>query len=217
MEPQEVYRKIAELSVVPIAAIDDAEAALPLADALLAGGLPVVEITFRTDAAAAVMKKLRDQRPEILLGAGTILTTDDLKRARDRGACFGVAPGFNRKIAAEALRMGFAFSPGVMTPSDIEAALEMGLKVLKYFPAEVCGGTKMLKALAGPYSHTGLKFVPTGGIGLDNFRQYLAMDVVLAVAGTWVARREAIAGGHWDAIEANCREIRAALGRGSGE
>ena len=203
----EVHEKIGELAVVPIVAIDDADAAVPLADALIEGGLPIAEITFRTEAGAAVMKKLKDQRPEIMLGAGTILTVDNLRRARDCGATFGVSPGFNTKVVEEALKLGFPFSPGVMTPSDVEAALGMGLTVLKFFPAEACGGVKMLKALAGPYGHTGVKFIPTGGINAGNFLEYLDLDVVLAVGGSWVAKRDDIAAANWDKITANCRQI----------
>jgi len=204
----EVHDKIGAFGVVPVVAIDDADAALPLADALVEGGLAIAEITFRTEAAAAVMKKLKDQRPDIMLGAGTILTVDNLRRARDCGAAFGVAPGLNPEVVVEARNLGFPFSPGVMTPSDVEAALAMGLTVLKFFPAEACGGMKMLKALAGPYGHTGVKFIPTGGINTGNFLEYLALDAVLAVGGSWVAKRDDIAAANWDKIKANCREIR---------
>lgn len=203
----EVHEKIGKFAVVPVVAIDDADAAVPLADALIAGGLPIAEITFRTEAGAAAMKKLKDRRPQIMLGAGTILTVDNLRRARDCGATFGVAPGFNTKVVEEALELGFPFSPGVMTPSDVEAALAMGLTVLKFFPAEACGGLKMLKALAGPYGHTGVKFIPTGGVNAGNFLEYLALDAVLAVGGSWVAKRNDIAAANWDKIKANCQEI----------
>ena len=203
----DVYARIAELGVVPVVAIDDADKALDLADALTAGGLPVAEITFRTAAGQAAIERIARQRPDCLVGAGTILTVGQLKAARDAGAAFGVAPGLNPKVVAEAVRTGFAFSPGVMTPTDIEAALDMGLKVLKFFPAEAAGGLKMLEALAGPYKHTGVKFVPTGGISPGNFIEYLASDVVLAVGGTWVARQEDIAAGRWETIQANCRRI----------
>ncbi len=204
---QDIYRRIGSRGVIPIIAIDSVDAALPLADALLEGGLPVAEITFRTEAAAAVITKLSSERPELMLGAGTILTVDNLKRARDCGAAFGVAPGLNPDVVREALAIGFPFAPGVMTPSDVEAALATGLKVLKFFPAEVAGGVKMLKALAGPYGHTGVQFLPTGGVGAANFHDYLALDTVLAVGGSWVARRDAIAAGDWTTVAANCRQI----------
>ena len=207
----EVHDQIGRFGVVPVVAIDDVDKALPLADALAEGGLPVAEITFRTGSAAAAIKKLRDQRPDVMLGAGTILTADNLKLARDCGAAFGVAPGFNARIVEEALKIGFPFWPGVMTPSDVEAALGMGLTVLKFFPAEACGGVKMIKALAGPYRHTGVKFIPTGGINAGNFMEYLALEAVLAVGGSWVAGRDDIAAGNYSRIKANCREICALL------
>lgn len=207
----EVHDQIGRFGVVPVVAIDDVDKALPLADALAEGGLPVAEITFRTGSAAAAIKKLKDQRPDIMLGAGTILTADNLKLARDCGAAFGVAPGFNARIVEEALKIGFPFWPGVMTPSDVEAALGMGLTVLKFFPAEACGGVKMIKALAGPYRHTGVKFIPTGGINAGNFMEYLALEAVLAVGGSWVAGRDDIAAGNYSRIKANCREICALL------
>jgi 2-dehydro-3-deoxyphosphogluconate aldolase/(4S)-4-hydroxy-2-oxoglutarate aldolase len=207
-----VHSRIAELRVIPMIAIDDVEKAVPLADALIEARLPIVEITFRTEAGQAAIRTIAEQRPDCLLGAGTILTVDQLKAARDAGATFGVSPGLNPKVVAEAVRMGFPFSPGVMTPSDVEAALDVGLDVLKYFPAEAAGGVKMLKSLAGPYRHTGVRFIPTGGINTENFVEYLALDVVLAVGGSWIARRDDIAAGNWDRIKANCEAIRAALG-----
>ncbi len=202
-----VIKKIEELEVVPVVAIDDAGAALQLADALLEGGLPVAEITFRTEAAAAVIKKLVDERPDILVGAGTILTVDNLRRAHDCGAVFGVAPGFNPKVAEEAVKLGFPFFPGVMTPTNIEAAMALGLTLLKFFPASAAGGIAMLKALGAPYKHAGIKFLPTGGINAENYREYLALDTVSAVGGTWVARQSDIAAGQWGKIKANCKAI----------
>jgi 2-dehydro-3-deoxyphosphogluconate aldolase/(4S)-4-hydroxy-2-oxoglutarate aldolase len=204
----DIYAKLGQLKVVPIIAMDEAEAALPLADALLEGGLPIAEITFRTEAAAGVIRTLKDKRPELTLGAGTVLTPDQVRRARDCGAAFAVAPGLNPKVVAAAQAVGLPFAPGIMTPSDIEAALEMGLTVLKVFPAEMIGGVKMLQALSAPYRHTGVRFIPTGGIHTGNFLEYLALDVVLAVGGTWVAAREDIAARNWGKIVAHCRQIR---------
>lgn len=201
----DVNERIGELGVVPVIAIDDAGAALPLADALIAGGLPVAEITFRTAAAAEVIAALKAERPDLLVGAGTILTVENLRRASDCGAAFGVSPGFNPQVVAEARKIAFAFAPGVMTPTDVEAAMAMGLSVLKFFPAEAAGGAKMLKSLAAPYAHTGVRFIPTGGINAENAKDYLAMDCVLAVGGSWIAGRDAIAAGDWATIEQNAR------------
>ena len=207
-QARDVNERIGQFGVVPMIAIDNAAAALPLADALIAGGLPVAEITFRTAAAAGAIAALKAERPDLLVGAGTILTVENLRRASDCGAEFGVSPGFNPQVVAEARKIGFAFSPGVMTPTDVEAAMAMGLSVLKFFPAEAVGGAKMLKSLAAPYAHTGIRFIPTGGINQNNAGDYLAMDCVLAVGGSWIAKRDAIAAGNWAKIEQNARAAR---------
>ncbi len=190
-------------------AIDSPDHALPLADALIAGGLNVVEITFRTAAAAEAIRTLRRERPNMLVGAGTILTADQLQAAIDCGAAFGVAPGLNHEIVAHALAAGLPFFPGVMTPTEIESALAMGLTTVKFFPAETAGGVKMIKALAGPYAHTGIRLIPTGGVTEQNLQSYLAEKLVLAVGGTWIAKKETIAAGTWDEIAANCRRAAA--------
>ncbi len=193
------------LGVIPVIAIDSAEHALPLADALIEGGLPAAEITFRTAAAAEAIRALRRERPQLLVGAGTILNRDQLLQAKACGAAFGVAPGFNPAIVREAQAAGLDFFPGVMTPSEIENAMSLGLNVLKFFPSESAGGLKMIKALAGPYGHTGLRFIPTGGVTEQNLEAYMAEKLVLAVGGTWIARKESIAAGKWDEIRRNCR------------
>jgi 2-dehydro-3-deoxyphosphogluconate aldolase/(4S)-4-hydroxy-2-oxoglutarate aldolase len=193
------------LGVIPVIAIDSVEHALPLADALIDGGLPAAEITFRTAAAAEAIRTLRRERPELLVGAGTILKAEQLLQARACGAAFGVAPGFNPDIVRQAQAAGLDFCPGVMTPSEIENAMAVGLNVLKFFPSELAGGLKMIKALAGPYGHTGLRFIPTGGVSEQNIEAYLAEKLVLAVGGTWIAKKESIAAGKWDEIRQNCR------------
>ena len=216
MDAKAVNEKLAEIKVVPVVAIESAESAVPLADALAGGGLPVAEVTFRTEAAAAVMTKLRKERPDVMVGAGTILTVENLRKAVDCGAVFGVAPGLNPKVVEEALKLGFPFAPGVMTPSDVERGLDYGLKALKLFPAGAAGGPKFLKSLAAPYLHTGVRFIPTGGVKQDNLGDYLSMDAVLAVGGTWIAKKDAIAAGEWEKITANARaavECAAGLGK----
>ena len=201
----QIHGHIRSMGVVPVIAVENPEAALPLADALIEGGLPIAEITFRTIAAAAVIEKIVASRPEFLLGAGTILTSEDLKRAAECGAAFGVAPGLNPKVVAEAVKLSFPFSPGVMTPSDIEGALSFGIKVLKFFPADAAGGVKMLSSISAPYAHLDVKFIPTGGINQDNMKIYLEHKNVLAVGGTWIAAREDIGAGRWNVIRDNCR------------
>jgi 2-dehydro-3-deoxyphosphogluconate aldolase/(4S)-4-hydroxy-2-oxoglutarate aldolase len=202
---EEIYKIIERLRILPVIAIEDAASALLLADALIEGGLPVAEITFRTEAASAVISKIAKERPNILIGAGTILTIDNLKKAIDCGARFGVAPGFNPRIVEEALKLNFPFSPGVMTPSDIEGALDYGIKILKFFPAEAAGGTKMLNSLAAPYAHLGVRFIPTGGINLETLNNYLSIPQVLAVGGTWIAKAEDIKMKNWKQIVMNCK------------
>jgi 2-dehydro-3-deoxyphosphogluconate aldolase/(4S)-4-hydroxy-2-oxoglutarate aldolase len=191
--------------VVPVIAIDDAGSALALADALIEGGLPVAEITFRTAAAAEVISKIARERPEVILGAGTVLTAENVRRATDAGARFGVAPGVNPDVVCEASRLGLPFVPGVVTPSEVEQALSLGAKVLKFFPAEAFGGLKVIKALAAPYVHMGVKFMPTGGVTTTNLADYLSADIIACVGGTWIASREAIAEKKWAQIRDNCR------------
>jgi 2-dehydro-3-deoxyphosphogluconate aldolase/(4S)-4-hydroxy-2-oxoglutarate aldolase len=194
-----------KLGVIPVIELDSVEHALPLADAMIEGGLPAAEITFRTAAAAEAIRTLRRERPQLLVGAGTILNVDQLREAKACGAAFGVAPGFNPDIVRHAQAAGLDFCPGVMTPSEIENAMALGLNVLKFFPSELAGGLKMIKALAGPYGHTGLRFIPTGGVNEQNLEAYLAEKLVLAVGGTWIAKKESIAAGKWDEIWQNCR------------
>jgi 2-dehydro-3-deoxyphosphogluconate aldolase/(4S)-4-hydroxy-2-oxoglutarate aldolase len=212
-----VFLTLMKHVVVPVIAVDSPDAALPLADALIEGGLPVAEITFRTSAAGEVIARIARDRPALLLGAGTVLSIENLRRARGAGAAFGVAPGLNPEVAKEAGRLGLPFVPGVITPTEIEQALALGLKILKFFPAEAFGGLKTIKALSAPYAHTGVRFIPTGGVSAANLPEYLALEAVACVGGTWIAPREAIAEKKWDQIRANCRSaveiVRAVRGR----
>ena len=205
MKSEEVLAALKKHVVIPVIAIESADDALPLADALIEGGLPMAEITFRTAAAAAVISRIAKERPQMVIGAGTILTKDNLAAAIDAGARFGVAPGLNPDILSEANRRGLPFVPGVVTPSEVEQALGLGATLLKFFPAEASGGVAMIKALAGPYGHTGVKFVPTGGVSAANLADYLAVSAVACVGGTWIASKEAIAEKKWAAIRDNCR------------
>ncbi len=205
MTNQHVLETIAKYRVIPVVAIESVEAALPLADALLAGGLPVIEVTFRTAAAADVIAVLSRERPNLLVGAGTVLTPENLEAAMVAGAQFGVAPGFNPAVVRRAQERGFPFVPGVCTPTDIEAALAAGCTTLKFFPAEACGGVAMVKTLAAPYAHLGIRFVPTGGVSPSNLQDYLACPEVLAVGGTWLAKKEDIRDGSWPLITDRCK------------
>ncbi|MFQ5674470.1 MAG: bifunctional 4-hydroxy-2-oxoglutarate aldolase/2-dehydro-3-deoxy-phosphogluconate aldolase [bacterium] len=206
MEHSDLVKKLAGLKVIPVIAIDEQDRALPLADTLIKGGLPVAEITFRTHAAADVLTTLRKARPKMLLGAGTVLSVEHLEKAVDCGAAFAVAPGLNQKVVEAAQKMNFPFFPGVMTPSDVDAAIKMGCSILKFFPAEAAGGVKLLKSLEAPYHHLGIQFIPTGGITLANMSDYLSVASVLAVGGTWIAKKEDICRGDWSSISSRCRE-----------
>lgn len=186
--------------IVPVVVLDSAEQAEPLAEALLAGGLDLMEITFRTAAAEASIRRIAGRFPEILLGAGTLLDPEQVLRAKDAGAEFGLAPGLNPEVIEAAEDAGLTFSPGVMTPSEVECALGFGCKLLKFFPAEAAGGVNMLKSLAGPYGHTGLKFIPTGGITSGNLNDYLKLPVVAAIGGSWMVDKKLVNEGRWDEI-----------------
>lgn len=192
--------------IVPVVVLDRVESAEPLAEALLAGGLDIMEITFRTAAAEESIRRIAARFPEILLGAGTLLEADQVRRARDAGAIFGLAPGINPRTIATAKEIGLQFSPGVMTPSEVELALSLGCKLLKFFPAEVAGGVAMLKALAGPYGHTGVKFIPTGGVSSENLADYLKLPVVAAIGGSWMVDKQLINDGKWTEITRITRE-----------
>jgi 2-dehydro-3-deoxyphosphogluconate aldolase/(4S)-4-hydroxy-2-oxoglutarate aldolase len=213
MESNAIFEKMGHFKVIPVIAIEDASLAIDLADILIAGNLPVAEITFRTTAAAKVIDILRRERPNLLVGAGTILNLDNLKRAKDCGAEFGVAPGFNRLLVEESKKLDFPFAPGIMTPTDIEAALSFNLEVLKFFPAEAAGGVNFLSSLSAPYEHLGIKFIPTGGININNLKSYLDLPSVLAVGGTWVAKSADISAGNWQKIKDNCMAIKKFLSK----
>ncbi len=186
--------------IVPVVVIDKAEDAAPLAEALLAGGLDVMEVTFRTPVAAAAIRNVREAFPTMFVGAGTILDEDQLHSAVDAGAQFGIAPGLNETIVSKALALNLPFVPGVMTPSDVERGLTLGCKLQKFFPAEAAGGVKMLQAFAGPFGPTGVKFIPLGGINTANARNYLALPIVAAIGGSWMVDRKLIAEKNWTAI-----------------
>jgi 2-dehydro-3-deoxyphosphogluconate aldolase/(4S)-4-hydroxy-2-oxoglutarate aldolase len=196
--------------IVPVVVLDDAAAAEPLAEALLAGGLDIMEITFRTAAAEESIRRIAARFPEILLGAGTLLDADQVKRARDAGAVFGLAPGLNPDTIAAAAAAGLQFSPGVMTPGEVERALSLGCKLLKFFPAEVAGGAAMLKALAGPYGHTGVRFIPTGGVSSGNLEDYLKLPAVAAIGGSWMVEKKLVNSGNWAEITRLTRDALAA-------
>ncbi len=198
--------RIAARKIVPVVVLDDVDHAEPLAEALLAGGLDVMEVTFRTRAAPEAIRRIARRFPEILLGAGTLLEPGQVGQARDAGAVFGLAPGLNEPVVAAAARLGMVFTPGVMTPSEIDRALGLGCKLLKFFPAENAGGARMLAAQAAPFAHTGVRFVPTGGITAGNLADYLHLPVVAAVGGSWMVDRKLVAAGDFAEVTRRTKE-----------
>ena len=184
--------------------LNDAKDAEPLAKALVNGGLPCAEVTFRTEAAEESIRIMSEKYPEMLVGAGTVLTTEQVDRAVAAGAKFIVSPGLNPKVVTYCLKKNIPVTPGTQTPSEMEQALELGLDVVKFFPAEPAGGLKMIKAVAAPY--TTLKFMPTGGINLDNVEEYLKYDRILACGGSWMVKGELVSAGKFDEIEKMTRD-----------
>lgn len=193
-----VLEKIQKIGIVPVVVLNDAKDAEPLAKALCEGGLPCAEVTFRTDAAEESIRIISEKYPEMLVGAGTVLTTEQVDRAVAAGARFIVSPGFNPKVVKYCLDKGILVTPGTQTPSEMEQALEMGLDVVKFFPAEPAGGLAMIKAVAAPY--TTLKFMPTGGINLKNVGDYLEYDRIVACGGSWMVKGDLIKEGKFDEI-----------------
>ena len=200
----DVLVKLGKIGIVPVIALDDAKDALPLGKALLAGGIACAEVTFRTAAAEDVIKTLTKELPEMLTGAGTVLTTEQVDRAVAAGAKFIVSPGLNPKVVEYCVNKGIPVTPGCSTPSDVEIALEYGLDVVKFFPAEASGGIAMIKAMSAPYG--GVKFMPTGGINAGNINNYLSFNKVLACGGRWMVDKKLIAAGNFAEIERLSRE-----------
>ncbi|MGY6411892.1 MAG: bifunctional 4-hydroxy-2-oxoglutarate aldolase/2-dehydro-3-deoxy-phosphogluconate aldolase [Alkalilacustris sp.] len=201
---------IAVLRVVPVIAIDEAAHAEPLADALLQGGIDVVEITLRTPAALRVIETLARTRPELHVGAGTVLSAADVAAVRDAGAGFALAPGYDPAVVAAARAADLPFAPGIMTPSELGAALAQGLRLVKFFPAQPAGGPAMLRAIAAPFAHLAPRVIPTGGVTEANLADWLAVPQVVAVGGTWIARPEAMRAGRWSEITRLAAEARRA-------
>lgn len=200
----DVLKKIGAIGIVPVVKIDDAKDAVPLAKALCDGGLPCAEITFRTSAAEEAIRKIHEAFPQMLLGAGTVLTTEQVDRAIGAGATFIVSPGLNPKVVKYCVDQGIPVTPGCANPSDIEQAIELGLDVVKFFPAEAAGGLKMIKAMSAPY--VGMKFMPTGGINAKNINDYLSFNKILACGGSWMVSGDMINAGEFDQIKDLTRE-----------
>jgi 2-dehydro-3-deoxyphosphogluconate aldolase/(4S)-4-hydroxy-2-oxoglutarate aldolase len=200
----DVLKKIYEVGIVPVVKLDSPDQAVPLGKALIAGDIPVAEVTFRTDAAEESIKKLTAELPGLFVGAGTVTTIDQAKRAVAAGAKFIVSPGFNPSVVKYCVDNNIPVTPGINSPSQIEQGIELGLSALKFFPAEQSGGLEMLKAFAGPYGN--VKYIPTGGVNAKNMADYLSFGKVLAIGGSWMVKPEAISAGKYDEVTRLCRE-----------
>lgn len=195
-----VLEKIHELGIVPVVVLNDAKDAVPLAKALMEGGLPCAEVTFRTAAAEESIRLISQAYPEMLVGAGTVLTTEQVERAVAAGAKFIVSPGLNPKVTKYCVDRNIPITPGCANPSDVEQALEFGLDVVKFFPAEQAGGLDYIKAIAAPY--VDMSFMPTGGINANNVRKYLGYNRIWACGGSWMVKGDMIKAGEFDKIRA---------------
>lgn len=199
--------------VIPVIVIDNANDAEPLAEALLKGGMDVIEVTCRTAAAPEALVRIKKAFPEMLVGAGTVVTLDQAKMCIDTGVSFGLAPGLNPDTVKFFQQAGTLFIPGVMTPSEIEQGLSLGCTMLKFFPAGAAGGTNLLKNMAAPYASFGVKFCPTGGVSLENMNDWLSLPMVSAIGGSWLATQKQIAAKEWSLITA---QVKAALDKAAG-
>lgn len=205
----DVLKKLSAIGIVPVIKIDDVEKAVPLAKALVAGGIPCAEVTFRTDEAEEAIRRMAQEVPEMLVGAGTILTPEQADKAIAAGSKFLVSPGLNPKVVKHCIEKGYLITPGTSNPSDVEAAIELGLDVVKFFPAEAAGGINMIKSMAAPY--TKMKFMPTGGINAGNINSYLSFDKIICCGGSWMVKDELIKNGEFDKITELCKDAVAAM------
>ncbi len=203
---EETAARIRASGVVAVVVLRELEAAIPLARALAAGGIEAVELTLRTPVALRALVQMKHEAPRMLIGAGTVLSPDDVKAVQEAGADFGVSPGVSGRVLEEAARAGFSFAPGVATPSDIETALEHGCRLLKFFPAEQLGGLTYLRAIGAPYEHLGLEYIPLGGLNEKSMASYLERPNIAAIGGSWMVTPELVAAGEWNKITALARQ-----------
>lgn len=205
--PETLLSQLEQTRVIAVLMIDDENDAVPVARALLAGGVNCIELTLRTPVAMEALRRIREEVPQIVVGVGTILNVQQVNEVKAAGAAFGVAPGMNPRVVAEATRIGLPFAPGVCTPTDIELAIEQGCRLLKFFPSEPSGGLAYLRTIAAPFVHLGVRFIPLGGVGAGNAAAYLQEPTVLALGGSWLAPRDLIAKKDWSQITANAAEV----------
>ena len=209
----DMVKMLGAAGVIPVVVVENASQAVPLARALVKGGLPVIEVTFRTAAAPEAIAEISREVPEAVVGAGTLLTIAQVRAAKGAGAAFGVAPGFDPVVVDEAKRSDLPFCPGISTASELSQALTAGCGMVKFFPAEAAGGVKMIKNLMGAFRSTGVKIMPTGGVNPANLADYLSVTEVACCGGTWVAPKDALAAGDYAAIEKLASEAAATVRR----
>jgi 2-dehydro-3-deoxyphosphogluconate aldolase/(4S)-4-hydroxy-2-oxoglutarate aldolase len=214
--PSSSLARIRKTGVVATVTLDGPESAVPLARALRDGGVDVIELTLRTSRALEALRLMAAEVPEVLIGAGTVLTPEQVHACVDAGAAFGVAPGTNPRVVQEAQLVGLPFAPGVCTPSDVERALELGCTLLKFFPCEPCGGLPYLRSMAAPFAHLGVQFIPLGGIDEHNAASYLGDPLIAAIGGSWLTPKDLIQQQDWPAITARARTIRDLIDRTRG-
>ena len=197
----ETAEKLYQAGIIPVLVLEDVDTGLRLCEVLQRCGLKAAEITYRTKAAPDVIREAKKRFPDLFLGAGTVLNKEHLNQAFDLGASFAVAPGFNPAVVQEAVDKGYAFSPGIATPSEVEQAYHMGVRMFKFFPAEALGGVAMIKNIIAPYKHLGVKFMPTGGVTAQNAPEWLAVPEIMCVGGTWLGKADDLKAGNWEKIE----------------
>ncbi|QEF97550.1 Putative KHG/KDPG aldolase [Stieleria maiorica] len=205
--PNEILHRLKTTGVVAGFSVENVAHAVPLAKALIAGGITAIELTLRTPAAMAGLIEICGQVPEMLVGVGTILTPASVREVKAAGADFGVAPGMNPRVIRAAQDIALPFAPGIATPSDLEAAIELGCRFVKFFPAEAMGGVRYLRSMSAPYKHLGIQYFPLGGLNADNMSEYLAEPNVAAIGGSWIVKQELVEREDWDGISARAAEV----------
>ncbi|RMD74295.1 MAG: bifunctional 4-hydroxy-2-oxoglutarate aldolase/2-dehydro-3-deoxy-phosphogluconate aldolase [Lentisphaerae bacterium] len=211
MFPNDLLNQLARYRVAATFSVDDPTLAVPLVNALHRGGIRILEMTLRTPAALDAINRVCHECKDVIVGAGTILTPEQVAEVKAAGAAFGVAPGLNPEVVAAARDVGLPFAPGIATPSELEKALNLGCRLVKFFPAEACGGTRYLRSMAAPYRHLGVRYFPLGGINEKNMLDYLHMDDVLLIGGSWIVEKTMVRQRDWAALEQRARSVSEAL------
>ncbi len=208
MFSKELLDKIAKSKIVAGFSVQNLDDAIPIAKSLMEGGIDVIELTLRTENSIKAVEMIAKSVQDMIIGVGTILTTDQLLEVKEKGAHFGVSPGLNKRVLQYAEEMDFSFAPGIATPSDLDCAIDMGYRFVKFFPAEGMGGTNYLKSISAPFSHIGVKYFPLGGINSNNMNEYLDIDNVIAIGGSWIVKDQLVLNKQWKEITKRALEVR---------